>query len=196
MIFSDKKEDATMNENNTIIAFAGSLRKDSVNKKLLSEAVAIARGLGAHVEVLDLASYPLPFYNADLESAKGMPEEAKKFRRLLIEAKAIMIASPEYNASVSGVLKNQIDWCSRSEEGKPSRDAFKGKKIALMSASPSTYGGSRALADLRPILEDIGGIVLKNQVSLPNAYQAFNPTGKLLIPEKLQELNTLIKELV
>src|SRR5262245_61507584 len=91
-----------------ILAFAGSTRKDSYNKKLVKEAAQIARKCGANVTVVDLKDYPIPLYDGDLEKDEGMPENAKRIRKMMIESDAILIASPEYNGSLPAVLKNVI----------------------------------------------------------------------------------------
>src|SRR5262245_37351060 len=101
-----------------ILAFAGSTRQESVNKKLIAEAAFVARQLGANVTLIDLKDYPIPLYDGDLEAKKGMPSKAKKLRQLIEKHSIILIASPEYNGSLSAVLKNVIDWMSRTEEGK------------------------------------------------------------------------------
>ena len=160
-----------------IVAFAGSTREGSYNKKLVQEAAAIAREMGATVTVVDLKDYPMPFYDGDLEAKEGLPANAKRFRDLLVQSDAIIIASPQYNRSIPGMLKNALDWASRSEEGGGSRAAYQGKKIALLSASPGPKGGAGALVHLRGILEDVKGDVIKEQFSLAAAGDAFDEKG-------------------
>lgn len=159
-----------------ILAFAGSTQKNSINKKLVADAV---RGMKGKVTLVDLKDYPMPFYDADLETAEGMPEKARAFRKLMLESDVIVIASPEYNGSLSAVLKNTIDWASRTEKGEGSREAFKDKKFIIMSASPGPTGGARGLVHLRTILENLGGKVEPQQVVVPDAYNAFQDDGKL-----------------
>lgn len=179
-----------------VLAFSGSTREGSFNKKLVQEAAKMAQQMGAIVTVIDLRDYPLPHYDGDLEAKEGMPENAKRLRQLMMGSQAIIIASPEYNSSVSGVLKNLIDWASRNEEGKPSREAFKGKKFAIMSASPGQGGGARGLVHLRAIIEGIGGEVVQQQVSVPQAYNAFNAQGALESPELKEQLKQEIQQIV
>lgn len=179
-----------------VLAFAGSTRTDSVNKKLLNEAASIARAYGADVTVIDLRDYPTPFYDGDLEVTQGMPENAKAFRQLLKEHDVVLIASPQYNASVSAVLKNTIDWASRNEQGVGSKDAFKGKTYAIMAASPSLKGGVRGLIHLRTILEDVGGKVITKEVTVPDAYNAFDTQGLLKDSQKKAELEALVLEAI
>lgn len=179
-----------------VLAFAGSTRKDSYNKKLILLAAEIARQQGAKVTVIDLSEYAMPFYNADLEAKQGLPASAKKLRDLMLQNDAIMIASPEYNASIPGLLKNTIDWTSHDEKGQYSPDPFKGKKIAIMSASPGKGGGARALVHLRSILEAMGSNVLQAQVTVPEAYKAFDEKGKLVSGELNKKLQEEVQQLV
>jgi chromate reductase, NAD(P)H dehydrogenase (quinone) len=174
-----------------VLAFAGSTRKDSYNKMLLKDAVDMARQMGAVVTVIDLKDYPMPFYDADIESSKGMPKNAKLFRQLMVDNDAFIIASPEYNASVSAVLKNALDWASRGENGTPSRQAFKGKKFAIMSTSPGPLGGARGLKHLQAVIQDVGGIVVPKQVSIPYAQNYFSKKKieeNLDLKEEIEEL--------
>lgn len=175
-----------------VLAFSGSLQKDSVNTKLIAQAALIAKQQGASVSVIHLRDFPIPFYDSDLESAEGMPPKAKEFRRLMIESDLIFIASPEYNGSVSGVLKNIIDWASRDENKKYSQKAFAGKTFFLMSASPSMKGGTAGLQALRAILETVGGSVFPVPFSLPVSYQAFDEQGRLKRPEQQEALEKAI----
>lgn len=181
----------TMIANSNVLVFSGRTRTESVNKKLAQEAATVARELGARVSVIDLKDYPIPFYDGDLEANEGMPENAKKLRNLMINSQAIIIVSPEYNGTLSAVLKNTIDWASRSEEGGSSRAAFAGKKFAIMSASPGKGGGARGLTHLRTIIENIGGKVVGKQVALPNAYEpkAFeNSSLKEILREEIGQI--------
>ena len=162
-----------------VLALAGSTRDDSINKKLIVDAANIARQMQATVTVIDLKDYQIPFYNEDLEAKEGMPIKAKQLRQLMIQSDVILIASPEYNGSLSALLKNTIDWASRGENGGSSRDAFKGKKFVIMSASPGPGGGSRGLAHLRTIIENVGGTVVPQQIVVPSAYNAFDEQGHL-----------------
>lgn len=179
-----------------ILALAGSTRADSYNKKLVQEAAEIARKKGAIVTVIDLKDFKMPFYDEDLEKAEGMPLAAKQFRQLMIDNQAIIIASPEYNGSLSAVLKNALDWASRNEAGKPSRDAFTGKRFALMSASPGQTGGSTGLVHLKAIIERIGGEVVSKQTSIPRAYEAFTPEGHLINSQQIEAIKQEIDQLL
>lgn len=179
-----------------VLAFAGSARKDSVNHKLVIEAAQLAESMNAKTTIINLKDYPIPLYDGDLEAAQGMPENAKKLRKLMIESDIILIASPEYNASLSALLKNTIDWASRSETAGSSREAFKGKKFVIMSASPGSSGGARGLIHLRTIVEAIGGTVMPKQVVVADAFIAFDEQGHLKNPKLKSELEQLIKETI
>jgi chromate reductase, NAD(P)H dehydrogenase (quinone) len=154
-----------------VLAVAGSTREDSLNRKLLAEAVQLLEARGASVTLFDLKKSPMPFYDGDLEREEGMPENAKSFRRLMMESDLIVFASPDYNGSLSAILKNAIDWASRSEEAGRSKEAFLSKHILLMSASPGKSGGAHALAHLRIILSHLGANVDLEQMTLPKAHE-------------------------
>ena len=139
-----------------ILAFAGSTRKASWNKLLLRCAVAGAEDAGAEVTVAELADFPMPFYDADLELAEGVPAQAKAFRKLLNEHAGFLIACPEYNGSVSAVLKNTIDWGSRPVDGEDALSGYRGKVAALVGTSVGPYGAVRAIGHLRAILSKVG----------------------------------------
>jgi NAD(P)H-dependent FMN reductase len=157
-----------------VLAFAGSTRADSFNKKLIEEVAGIARQMGAKVTVIDLKDFSMPFYNADEETKLGMPENGKRLREHMRQADVIFIATPEYNASIPALLKNTLDWTSRSEKGGSAKgDVFKPKKFVLMSASPSKRGGKLALAHLDFILRDIGATDISSEISIPEAHLYF-----------------------
>ncbi len=162
-----------------IVAFAGSVRGGSFNKKLIRIAAAGARAAGAEVTEVDLRDIPMPLYDGDVERDHGLPPNAKVFKRLLIEHHGFLISSPEYNSAISGVLKNAIDWASRPEPNEPALVAFKGKVVGLVSASPGNLGGIRGLAVLRSILSSIGVIVIPTQMAISRANDAFEPNGEL-----------------
>lgn len=168
-----------------ILAFGGSLRAESFNQKLVAIAVEGARDAGAEVTLISLRDFRMPIFDADYEAAEGMPEIARKLKALFAEHEGLIIASPEYNSSFTAALKNAIDWVSRdtSPDEKP-LSALSGKFAAILGASPGGYGGARSLAQLRPVLENIGISVLPEQVTVPKAHEAFGADGKLLDPAK------------
>lgn len=170
---------------NKILAFSGSSRKDSFNKKMLKIAAAGAEAAGAEVTVIDLADFPMPIYNGDLEDNEGMPEHAQAFKKLLTEHDGLLIASPEYNSSFPALLKNAIDWASRSESpDEGGLSAYQNKIAAIMCATPGGSGGMKALLFLRLQLEYLSMIVLPNQQSLSQAHQAFDESDDLVEENK------------
>ena len=163
-----------------ILAFGGSLRRDSYNQKLAAFAAQGARDAGAEVTLIALRDFPLPVFDEDLEKASGMPEQAKRLKQLFREHHGLLIASPEYNSSITGALKNAIDWVSRTEsDDEPALVAFAGKSAVLCAASPGALGGLRGLVHVRAILGNIGVTVLPDQVAVPKAYEAFREDGSL-----------------
>ncbi len=169
-----------------ILAFAGSTRRDSYNKLLVRIAGAGAERAGATVTYLDLKDYPLPLFDEDLEREQGAPDNALRLKELFMAHQGLLLASPEYNSSITAVLKNAIDWVSRTAPGEPPLVAFQGKTAALLSASPGALGGLRGLVHVRAILGNIGVLVLPEQIAISRAFEAFSPAGSLL-DEKQQE---------
>lgn len=165
-----------------VLAFAGSLRRDSYNKKLVRLAAEGARDAGAEVTYLDLRDYPLPIYDGDLEASDGLPKNARLLKELFLDHQGLLIASPEYNSSISAVLKNTIDWVSRPQAGEPPLVHFKGKVAGLMSASPGALGGLRGLVTVRSILSNIHVLVLPDQLSVGKAHELFDAAGQLTDP--------------
>jgi chromate reductase len=178
-----------------ILAFAGSLRRESLNKKLVAIAAKGARDAGAEVTLIDLKDFPLPVFDQDLEAEQGMPENGKKLKKLFIDHEGFLVASPEYNSSITAVLKNALDWVSRPAPGEPSLVAFRGKVATLMSASPGALGGLRGLVHVRSILGNIGVIVLPDQIAVAKAHEAFQPDGSLKDPKQQAGIEGLGKTL-
>lgn len=178
-----------------ILAFAGSNRKESFNRKLLHVAAEAAKAAGAHVTVLELRDYPLPIMDQDLEKESGIPENAMKLKKIFSDHQGLVIASPEYNSSVSPLLKNTIDWVSRPVPGEPALAAYQGKVATLLSASSGALGGLRGLVHLRAILGNIGVIVLPEQVAISSAQDAFNPDGTLKDAKQQPKVEGAMKKL-
>ena len=180
-----------------ILVFGGSLRAESYNQKLAIIAAAGAREAGAEVTLISLRDFRMPLFDEDLEAAEGKSEAAKKLKELFLNAEGFIIASPEYNSGITAALKNAIDWVSRADsEDEAPLLAFNHKTAAILSASPGGYGGSRSLAQLRPLLENINVTVLPDQVSIPKAYQAFDAEGNLADPTQQAAVKALAASLV
>ncbi|MFA6243156.1 MAG: NAD(P)H-dependent oxidoreductase [Candidatus Hydrogenedentales bacterium] len=174
-----------------ILAFAGSLRKDSYNKKLVKIAIAGAEEAGAKVTYLDLRDYPLPVFDEDLEAAEGMPANGRAIKDLMLAHDGWLLSCPEYNSSITAVLKNTIDWASRKEGDEKPLECFAGKVVTLMSASPGALGGLRGLVTVRSILGNIQMIVLPEQAAIPGAGDAFNADGTLKDAQKAAQVRGL-----
>lgn len=169
-----------MVERPKVLAFAGSLRKDSFNKKLIKIAVKGAQDAGAEVTLIDLKDYPLPVYDADFEEAQGIPADAIKLKELMVAHDGFLLSLPEYNSGMSGAFKNVVDWISRpASKDEVYLCAFIGKIVTLMSASPGPLGGLRGLLVARMMFENINSIVLPGQKCIRQADQAFGPDGNL-----------------
>ena len=149
-----------------ILAFAGSIREDSVNKRLARIALRAAQEAGAETTFVDLRDYQMPLYCQDDEGENGMPESVIQLKELMKSHEGFLIASPEYNGSLTGILKNTIDWMSRPYADDPRMACFDGKIAGLMAASPGGLGGIRGLSHLRTILAGIGALVLPNHVAV------------------------------
>jgi NAD(P)H-dependent FMN reductase len=162
-----------------ILAFAGSNRTHSVNRKLVEAAARLGQEYGARVRVINLKDYPLPLYDGDLEAADGVPAALGELKHLIASHDALLIASPEYNASVTAVLKNTIDWLSRPSNGGAPGAELKGKVVGLLSASPGGLGGICGLNHLRAIFQNLSAFVIPNQFALGAAHAAFAEDGTL-----------------
>jgi chromate reductase, NAD(P)H dehydrogenase (quinone) len=164
----------------SILAFAGSSREGSYNRKLIRIAVKGAEDAGAKVTLAELADYPMPIMNEDLEEKEGMPEKAREFKDLMLRSDGLLISAPEYNSSITPLLKNVLDWASRNEtsDERP-LSSFRHKTAVLMSASPGSLGGMRGLIVLRMMLGNLGVTVLPDTRSISSADEAFAEDGSL-----------------
>ena len=164
-----------------ILVFAGSIRNGSFNARLAAVAAKELALAQADVTLISLADYPMPLYDGNAETASGPPENAVKLKRLMCTQHGVFIASPEYNASITPLLKNTLDWVSRVREGKePPLAAYKTRVFALGAASNGTYGGMRSLIALRHVLElGCGALVIPEQVAVRDAAQAFDDAENL-----------------
>jgi len=162
-----------------ILAFAGSARKDSWNIKLAKFVGDASRDAGAEVTFLNLGDLDLPMFCEDLEREHGAPAGATRLKELLVAHDGMIISSPEYNSSVSALLKNAIDWASRPAPNEPPLVAFRGKAAGLCAASPGVIGGLRGLFHLRDILQNIGVTVVPDMAAVGKAHEVFDSAGKI-----------------
>ena len=175
-----------------LLAINGSLRVESYNKRLLTQAVETARSLGATVDEVHFGQTTLPFFNADLESERGFPQAVEDFRNRIFKADGLIIASPEYNGSLTAVLKNAIDWASRRRPGQP----FDAKPIAIMGASPGRSGTRNSLAHLRFVLTRLKARVLEPELQIAHAGEMFTPEGILRDDAQSRTLKELVGLLI
>jgi chromate reductase, NAD(P)H dehydrogenase (quinone) len=150
-----------------VLVFAASLRAESLNRKLAALAVRVAQAWGATVDHASMRDFDMPAYDGDLDAARRTPAGAEELRRRLTENDAFIVASPEYNASLPGTLKNAIDWVSRFRP-----QPFDGLHGLLLSASPSMVGGNRGLWALRVPFEHLGARIFPDMFSLAMAHKA------------------------
>jgi chromate reductase, NAD(P)H dehydrogenase (quinone) len=162
-----------------ILAFAGSVRQESFNRRLLPAAIEGARAAGAEVTHLELADWPLPLFDQDAESRDGLPENARKLKALMKASQGFLLACPEYNGSITPLLKNTIDWASRKDGTESGTLPYKNKLVGLVSASDGRWGGIRGLRHVREILTILGCIVLPEQYCLSAAAAAYDERGQI-----------------
>ena len=179
-----------------ILAFSGSARTGSLNKKLVAVAAEAAESAGGEVTLIDLRDFPMPVYDGDLEAEHGLPENAKQLKTLFIEHQGLLISSPENNASVSSLLKNTIDWLSRQDGAVSGLAPYQGKVAGLLAASPGALGGIRGLPHLRAILDTLGVLVVPGQVAVSKANTAFDENGALLEERYQTAIKSLCERLV
>lgn len=156
-----------------LLAFAGSVRQESFNRKALDYAVAGARDAGAEVTLIDLKQFALPLFDQDWESANGLPENAVRLKQLFIEHQGLLLACPEYNSSITPLLKNTLDWVSRAWQGQSGLIPYQNKLAGLVSASAGGLGGLRGLRHVREILTTLGVLVIPRQQAVSNADKVF-----------------------
>jgi NAD(P)H-dependent FMN reductase len=161
-----------------ILAFAGSSRRDSWNRKVLAIAAEGARAAGAEVTVVNLGDFPMPIYNADLHKEQGLPPAMLELRALMMAANGVLIASPEYNTSITPLLKNTIDWLSQEANGESGKAPFEGKVGGLMGASNGAFGTIRALPHVSHILANLGVLMLP-VLAVPGVSKAFDESGNM-----------------
>jgi NAD(P)H-dependent FMN reductase len=176
-----------------ILAFAGSARKDSINKKL-ARAAAAAAGDAASVTWVDLKDFPIPLYDGDFEEEHGQPAAALRLRALFKEHDALIIASPEYNGFPSPLLKNTLDWLSRPLDGEERHAAFKGKAVLLLASTRGESGGPRGLQNLRQLLQNLKALSYEKEYLLPKGNDAFDSDGNLKNGQDRLRLAELVRE--
>jgi NAD(P)H-dependent FMN reductase len=163
-----------------LLCIPGSTRTEAFSKRLARAAGALAAAGGAEPTCIDLRDFPLPLYDGDLEAANGLPEAAVRLRAVVRQHDALLVVTPEYNASLPAVLKNALDWLSRPHAAEPGVAVFRDRVAGILGSSPGALGGQRALVHLRQVLMNLGCLVVTEQFALGNAATAFGPDGALV----------------
>ena len=186
-----------MTQDPRLLFLSGSARAQSFNKRLAKLGADIAHANGIASTFADLGDYPMPLYDGDDEAAGKLPDNARKLLALMQVHTGIFIASPEYNASISPLLKNALDWVSRiRDDGSAGLEVYKTRVFALGAASPGGTGGMRGLVTVRTVLEiGLGAVVLPDQVLLPRAATAFDDHGHLADKEAQERYKVVIQKL-
>jgi chromate reductase len=173
-----------------VLGITGSLRRDSYNHALLREA---AERLPAGAELVEFARLgEIPPYDADLEAAEVTPEPVEALRQAMREADAVLVATPEYNHSIPGVLKNALDWASRPA----GKSALTGKPAAVIGASTGMFGAVWAQAETRKVLGALGGRVVERELPVARAAELYRNGRLELSPEQNEELEGILAEMV
>jgi NAD(P)H-dependent FMN reductase len=181
-----------------ILVIPGSLRTGSHNVRLAALVTKELTLADAAVTRISLADYPLPLYDADLAQEKGAPADAVKLKRLVSSHQGVFFASPEYNASITPLLKNAIDWVSAVREpGEPQLAAYQNRVFALGAASPGRSGGMQSLIALRQVLA-VGcrALVIPEQITIAFADNAFDDMDQLVDPRSATQLKTVVRRLI
>ena len=163
-----------------IVILSGSMRKESFNRSLVRYVGSYMAEVGnVKINEVNLGEINLPMFSEDDVTANGVPSNVIDFKRVLMDADAVLVSSPEYNGSLTGALKNAIDWASSPGEGEKPLACFRGKVCGLLSASPGAIGGLVGLSHLRQILTRLQMIVVPTEYALGVAHEAFDDNGRL-----------------
>ena len=184
------------NKQPKILAFSGSLRAQSYNKKILEVAMRGVESAGGIVTLIDLADFPMPIYNEDAHAENGFDPNAFRFQKLIVEHAGFLVACPSYNGSLTGGLKNAIDWASRANEYHAKADIFRGKSAAILSASPGSFGGVHVLRHLRDVFTSVGIFVHPTEIAVPFVHEKLDEDGQIQDASTAEILTGLGKSLV
>jgi NAD(P)H-dependent FMN reductase len=180
-----------------ILVIPGSLRTGSLNAKLAAAAAHQFAQAGADVTRISLDDFPLPLYDADLQTKSGVPKNAINLKRMISAHHGVLIVTPEYNSSVPPLVKNTIDWVTRVQDVQEARgQVFRERAFAIAAASESRLGGVRALAALRLVLTACHATVIPNQLALSFASEAYDDMDRLKHPADIEALGALVRQLI
>lgn len=180
----------------SIVVMAGSSRRDSFARRLAHACLEPLSQIGADVQLIELGDYPMPLYNGDLERDSGLPDAAVALQQRLYSSDGVLVVNPEYNGSITPLLKNAIDWASRREGDEGPLVAFRGRTALLLSTSPGVLGGLRGLVHVRAILSGIGVHVVPDQLAIGGAKTAFDDVGALADPDRRERLRSMLASFV
>lgn len=180
-----------------LLLVSGSARRGSLNAKLAAAAARVAAAHGVWTDLVSSDDLRLPLYDGDLEEDGGLPASVAALKSRFIAADAVLFACPEYNSSITPLLKNLIDWVSRAgSDDEAPLAAYKGKVAGLVSASPGALGGMRGLVTVRSILGNIGVLVVPTQFALGKAHEAFDAAGNLTSDHSMKSLEAVVHEVI
>ena len=165
-----------------IVVMAGSRRREALSRRVAAACVRALDAAGAEVERIELDDYPAPLYDGDLEAASGLPEAIVRLQRVLYASDGVLVVNPEYNGSLTPLLKNTLDWCSRPNPADPERSGGKvyaGRAAAVVGSSPGALGGMRVLFHIRDVLGYLGMQVIPQQLAVGKAGEAVGADGRL-----------------
>lgn len=182
-----------------IVVMAGSSRREALSRKVAAACIAPLAAAGADVDLVELADHPAPLYNGDLEVESGLPEGIVRLQRRLAAADGLLVVNPEYNGSITPLLKNALDWCSRPNPADRARSGgavYAGRAAAVVGTSPGALGGMRVLFHVRDILGYLGMQVIPQQLAIGKAGEAVGDDGCLRDPAQREALDKLAQALV
>lgn len=180
-----------------LLLVSGSARRGSLNAKLAAAAARVAEAHGAGTDLVSSDDLRLPLYDGDLEEDGGLPASVVALKSRFNAADAVLFSCPEYNSSITPLLKNLIDWVSRAgSDDEAPLAAYKGKVAGLVSASPGALGGMRGLVAVRSILGNIGMLVVPTQFALGKAHEAFDADGNLISDHSRKSLDAVVSEVI
>lgn len=182
-----------------IVVMAGSRRAKALSRPVARACAQALAAAGAEVELIELADYPAPLYDGDLEAAHGLPECIVRLQHRLHASDGLLLVNPEYNGSITPLMKNTLDWCSRPNPADPARSGgavYAGRAAAVVGSSPGALGGMRALFHVRDILGYLGMQVIPQQLAVAKAGEAVGEDGRLSDPAQQTMLDKLAAALV
>ena len=179
-----------------VIGIAGSPREASYNRKLLALATKMLLEKGVDADIFDVHEHPIPMFDPNVEAESGIPGIVKTLRAKVAAADAVLVASPEYNAGYTPLVKSIIDWCSRTDPDSGEQNVWRHKVVAMLSASPGAFGAIRSTIALRQTFSHVEAIVIPEFTSVSFAAKAFNEDGSLVNDYSVKDLSKTLDNLV